>query len=1657
MYLARTFLVCFGLFFTLGGICQLSVGNFIYWEGSGTANSSNNMNIPGSRNEAAFVQFPDGKMGISGGFSPYNGYLTDQWKWDPYDGVNGKWILYKGPKTYNELGYSTVTHRVYPGVSTWAPRISGSRQRHGAFYASGGRFAIFGGIGYDSGKEYNAAPTAPFTQSVLGTLNCYWAPGFVDGSAQSDSRGDANHPSARTDFAYVTDKSGDHWIFGGIGVSSDASYVGTNWNFNDMWNITKGQKHSGSNTGGYVKAVYGTTGVESSSNAPSTRTNSVMWCDGNGDIWLFGGWGVDVNGNQGRLNDLWRFNVSSKKWAFIKGSKYRNQNGVYNNLGTPNTGSTPGGRNRCITAVDNSGNLWLYGGYGYASSGGEGGLSDLWHFNVSTKTWTWMGGSNSTWEWHSWSTKKTYVASSVPGTRWEGGATVDTNGFFWLFGGKGHSGQMDDLWKLKLNSNLSVFYSKQDSNSLFQLTHDDASNRRKGTKFGITKVGGVAQRHTYQVQNNGVGILKFTNSTRIELTGAGAADFKIINKPKYKLQYGENSQFTIEFKPKTAGLRQAVLNIYTNSATNPTFKINLSGMAISNELSFDEWNWVHGSEKHLVNGSYTSGSDFSGSPGTREVAASCKDDQGRMWLWGGWGNGSSGSNKGWLNDLWVYDSRKGTWQWVSGSSQTGQAPSYGTKGTAGTSYHPAGKQSANIWYHNGYIYVFGGYGDMDNVTSYSNEFWRYEIASKKWTWLGGGNQGAYYGVYSGAASSNHPGSRYRAASFEYKGKLYLFGGYGYASTGGIGFLNDLWEYDPSTGNWTHISGSNVVNQLGTYGTKGTASSANIPGGRYYGPSGASVDKNGKAYLFGSYGYASSGGGYLNDLWSYDIENDEWVWLSGSNLGSGQASYGTKGVAVSANIPGARFGSGVACDEAGNLWVYGGRGYDDDNVLSVLNDFWKYDLNSDKWSWEDGDKKGFLFEGVYNQDFQDANRGIELTVVNEEGPNRGWWRTSYNGNYFAEVNGYGDVANSKDWLITSALDLSGYSAAVLTFMNVSNSTGGTFDLLVSTNWDGTSAPSTATWTNLNSSANFSGGSWTEQWSNVDLSSYLTSSTYIAWYYTATPTAARTQQIDNISIGGIRNNANGNYSFTGSSSSSAYPGAKSEPHLSFDNAGGLILHGGWGPESNSLKAPSGLNDVWYYMPSGGFIWDGGSSSWATGGNWESSSEPDSTVTVLIPSGKSHYPTISSKTAVKNIYVEENASLSIANGQVLRVKGDLNLEGSLYGGGTIVLCGTGQRVTGSQLGNVRIRLESGDLSLSDDLEIVGDLILKRGDVELGDYDLTLSSSVSGSDKSYIKINGNGKVKTTVGSAPVTIPVGRNPYLPVVIDDGGNAEYTVGVSNGVYDNPTSQATELTEYAVSETWTISSDANVSNVSITLGWEGNEELSNFDRSNSFISYWQQGTSASWTSLGYTSALGSGPYSIQSTMASMSTGSVYYFGIGSSGSALPVELQHFTASWIDSKVSLIKWQTASEQNNSHFEIERSFNGVDFINVGRIEGKGTTYDLSNYQFSDDLNSSSEFLGVVYYRLKQVDYDGKFEFSQVRILDSDNDITPSFKLYPNPTSERFVKISNVGDYELYNFQGGLLKVYHSTNELDLSSIKPGTYLIRSIAGESQILVVK
>lgn len=90
-----------------------------------------------------------------------------------------------------------------------------------------------------------------------------------------------------------------------------------------------------------LKGIYGSQGVFSPSNIPGSRAGAATWTDKNGNFWLFGGMGKDENGRTGWLNDLWKFNPSSKQWTWVGGPKVINKNGKYGTKGMSSEPANP--------------------------------------------------------------------------------------------------------------------------------------------------------------------------------------------------------------------------------------------------------------------------------------------------------------------------------------------------------------------------------------------------------------------------------------------------------------------------------------------------------------------------------------------------------------------------------------------------------------------------------------------------------------------------------------------------------------------------------------------------------------------------------------------------------------------------------------------------------------------------------------------------------------------------------------------------------------------------------------------------------------------------------------------------------------------------------------------------------------------------------------------------------------------------------------------------------------------------------------------------------------------------------------------------------------------------------------------------------------------
>ena len=176
--------------------------------------------------------------------------------------------------------------------------------------------------------------------------------------------------------------------------------------------------------------------------------------------------------------------------------------------------------------------------------------------------------------------------------------------------------------------------------------------------------------------------------------------------------------------------------------------------------------------------------------------------------------------------------------------------------------------------------------------------------------------------------------------------------------------------------------------------------------------------------------------------------------------------------------------------------------------------------------------------------------------------------------------------------------------------------------------------------------------------------------------------------------------------------------------------------------------------------------------------------------------------------------------------------------------------------------------------------------------------------------------------------------------------------------------------------------------------------------------------------------------------------------------LPIELIDFKGKYINNQ-SMLSWITASEKDNDYFILERSEDAHEFIQMGKIDGAGNSNSFLNYQFTDVKPINK----VAYYRLKQVDFDGQYSYSQVIALRNNQKLNTEIKAYPNPSNGNFL-ITNIpfqmGDAfvcQVFNMQGELLKkdlhISDTNNnfQLQLSELKSGVYWVSLTNGTSTV----
>ena len=151
--------------------------------------------------------------------------------------------------------------------------------------------------------------------------------------------------------------------------------------------------------------------------------------------------------------------------------------------------------------------------------------------------------------------------------------------------------------------------------------------------------------------------------------------------------------------------------------------------------------------------------------------------------------------------------------------------------------------------------------------------------------------------------------------------------------------------------------------------------------------------------------------------------------------------------------------------------------------------------------------------------------------------------------------------------------------------------------------------------------------------------------------------------------------------------------------------------------------------------------------------------------------------------------------------------------------------------------------------------------------------------------------------------------------------------------------------------------------------------------------------------------------------------------------LPVEYAAFNVSNNADQWAQLNWSTASELNAKEFSIERSTNGHAFTPVAMVAASGTKSTVSNYEHHDDIRELEA--GNVYYRLKQVDFDGSYEYSDVRMIVKSSEERHGVVLMPNPaTSEVTLLVEHttqeVQEIILFDARGKRMKSYQAESDI-------------------------
>ena len=519
---------------------------------------------------------------------------------------------------------------------------------------------------------------------------------------------------------------------------------------------------------------------------------------------------------------------------------------------------------------------------------------------------------------------------------------------------------------------------------------------------------------------------------------------------------------------------------------------------------------------------------------------------------------------------------------------------------------------------------------------------------------------------------------------------------------------------------------------------------------------------------------------------------------------------------------------------------------------------------------------------------------------------------------------------------------------------------------------------------------------------------------------------------------------------------------------------------------------------------YLWKGQTSEdWNEPTNWWIGTLPTTAKNVRIKEGATNMPEVSVAANAKDIIIGSGASVTVS-GNTLTVAGNIENEGSFNAtDGTVAFTSGAHTVSGANtfanLNNVgtvnfsntntvtgditntgtisgSIRLAGSEpqsisgngsysnvevdnangISVNENINVAGTFALQNGTVTVANTKQIIFGTAAtvtcneASASAYVE----GAMKK-YGSSVFTFPTGHNGHrakvgiTPIDASDGTyfTAKYNSVAIDDAEEIPESKRNSgLERVSNLESWDI---FGTSDSKIKLYWEnkGSDYITNL---NTLVVAHYNSSSGKWETIKCEGSSGDG------TSGWILTGKVTSYSPYTFGSTvkednpLPVTFTAFTGRQERNSV-VLEWATASENNNNYFEIERSIDGVNFVTIGYVDGAGNSSSLLNYEFSDNAPEQ----GQVYYRLSQVDFDGKREYADkvVAVLYTGSEIE-NLTIVPNPTDGLF-KVSASGSMaggriELLSQSGQMVRIVNVDSfdaTIDISDLPSGIYILRFV----------